>query len=122
MDYCCVVVKVIMFFMDFQIERFQSIGYDERNLNFFFLVLIFVDNFFENDVCQLIECIMKREIKCVVFIIFFIEKLVINLSFEIIFFCKLDENEMRFVKDILINIMSDVGRRKEVEQVLEREK
>lgn len=58
---------------------------------------------------------MKREIKCVVFIIFFIEKLVINLSFEIIFFCKLDENEMRFVKDILINIMSDVGRRKEVE-------
>lgn len=122
MDYRCAVVKAITSSTDFQIERLQSIGYDERNLNFSLPVLILVDNFPENDVRQLTERIMKRETKCVVLTTFPIEKSATNLSFEITPLRKLDENETRLVKDILINITSDAGRRKEAEQVLEREK
>ena len=122
MDYRCAVVKAITSSTDFQIERLQSIGYDEKNLNFSLPVLILVDNFPENDVRQLTERIMKRETKCVVLTTFPIEKSATNLSFEITPLRKLDENETRLVKDILINITSDAERRKEAEQVLEREK
>lgn len=122
MDYRCAVVKAITSSTDFQIERLQSIGYDERNLNFSLPVLILVDNFPENDVRQLTERIMKRETKCVVLITFPIEKSATNSSFGITPLRKLDENETRLVKDILINITSDAERRKEAEQVLEREK
>lgn len=122
MDYRCAVVKAITSSTDFQIEKLQSIGYDERNLNFSLPVLVLVDNFPENDVRQLTERIMKRETKCVVLTTFPIEKSATNSSFEITPLRKLDENETRLVKDILINITSDAERRKEAEQVLEREK
>lgn len=122
MEYRCAVVKAVTSLTDFQITELQNFGYDERNLNFSLPVLILVDNFPENDVRQLTERITKRETKCVVLTTFPIEKQATNSSFEITPLRKLDENETRLVKDILINITSDAERRKEAEQVLEREK
>lgn len=66
---------------------------------------------------------IERGIKCVVFIIYFIVKLVKDVDdFEIILFGKLDKIEMIWVMGILFYIIIDVGKRKEVELVLEREK
>ncbi len=122
MDYRCAVVKAITSSTDYQVEKLQSIVYDEKNLNFSLPVLILVDNFPESDVRQLTERIMKRETKCVILTTFPIAKSATNSSFEITPLRKLDEDETRLVKDILINITSDTERRREAEQVLEREK
>lgn len=120
--YRCAVVKAITSSTDYQVEKLQSIVYDEENLNFSLPVLILVDNFPERDVRQLIERITKRETKCVILTTFPIAKSATNSSFEITPLRKLDEVETRLVKDILINITSDGQRRREAEQVLEREK
>ena len=121
-DYRCAVVKAITSSTDYQVEKLQSILYDERNINFSLPVLLLVDNFPESDVRQLTERIMKRETKCVILTTFPIAKSATNFSLEITPLRKLDENETRLVKDILINITSDAERRREAEQVLEREK
>lgn len=122
MHYRCAVVKAITSSTDYQIEKLQNISYDEKNLNFSLPVLILVDNFPESDIRQLTDRIIKRETRCVVLTTFPIAKAATNSTFEITPLRKLDENETRLVKDILINITKDVERRREAEQVLEREK
>ena len=120
-DYRCAVVKAITPFTDYQIEKLQCIGYDEKNINYALPVLILVDNFAESDVRLLTEHIMKRQTKCVILTTLPISRSVTNCKFEIIL-GKLDEVETSLVKNILINITSDTERRREAEQVLERER
>lgn len=121
-DYRCAVVKAITSSTDYQIDKLQSIGYDDRNFNYSLPVLVLVDNFPERDVRLLTEHIMKRQTKCVVLATLPIAKSATNTKFEITPLRKLDELETSLVKNILINIMSDNERRREAEQVLEREK
>jgi len=121
-DYRCAVVKAITPSTDYQIDKLQSIGYDEKNFNYSLPVLVLVDNFPERDVRLLTEQIMKRQTKCVVLATLPIAKSATNTKFEITPLRKLDELETNLVKNILINIMSDNERRREAEEVLEREK
>lgn len=121
-DYRCAVVKAITSSTDFQIDKLQRIGYDEKNFNYSLPVLVLVDNFPESDVRFLTEHIVKRQTKCVVLATLPIAKSATNTKFEITPLRKLDEMETSLVKNILINITSDNDRRREAEQVLEREK
>ena len=121
-DYRCAVVKAITSSTDFQIDKFQQIAYDEKNSNYSLPVLVLVDNFPENDVRHLTDQIMKRRAKCVVLTTLPISKLATNTQFEITPLRKLNDTETSLVKDILINIMSDSQKRREAEEVLEREK
>lgn len=121
-DYRCAVVKAITSSTDYQIDKLQHIGYDERNFNYSLPVLVLVDNFPESDVRFLTEHIMKRQTKCVVLATLPIAKSATNTKFEITPLRKLDEMETSLVKNILINITSDNDRRREAEQVLERER
>ena len=121
-DYRCAVVKAITPSTDYQIEKLQSIGYDEKNMIYSLPVLVLVDNFPESDVRVLTEHIMKRQTKCVVLTTLPISKSTTNAKFEITL-GKLNDVETTLVKDILINITSvDTEKRREAEQVLEREK
>ena len=120
-DYRCAVVKAITSSTDYQIEKLQCIGYDEKNVNYSLPVLVLVDNFPESDVRLLTEHIMKRQTKCVVLTTLPISMSTTNSKFEITL-GKLDDMETDLVKNILINITSDTERRREAEQVLEREK
>ena len=120
-DYRCAVVKAITSSTDYQIEKLQRIGYDEKNVNYSLPVLVLVDNFPESDVRLLTEHIMKRQTKCVVLTTLPISMSTTNSKFEITL-GKLDDMETDLVKSILINITSDTERRREAEQVLEREK
>lgn len=120
-DYRCAVVKAITSSTDYQIENLQCIGYDEKNINYSLPVLVLVDNFSESDVRLLTEHIIKRQTKCVLLTTLPISKSVTNSKFEITL-GKLDEMETSLVKNILINITSDTERRREAEQVLERER
>ena len=121
-DYRCAVVKAITSTTDFQIDKLQCIGYEEKNFNYSLPVLVLVDNFPESDVRFLTEHIVKRQTKCVVLATLPITKSATNTKFEITPLRKLDEMETSLVKNILINITSDNDRRREAEQVLEREK
>lgn len=120
-DYRCAVVKAITSSTDFQIEELQSIAYDDKNVSFSLPVLVLVDNFPESDVCALTEHIMKRQTKCVVLTTLPISKSATNRKFEFTL-GKLDDLETNLVKNILINITNDSEKRREAEQVLEREK
>ena len=120
-DYRCAVVKAITSSTDYQIDKLQSIAYDEKNVNYSLPVLVLVDNFPESDVRLLTEHIMKRHTKCVVLTTLPISNSGSNSKFEITL-GKLDAMETSLVKNILINITSDTERRREAEQVLEREK
>lgn len=120
-EYRCAVVKAITSSTDFQIEKLQSIGYDETNMNYSLPVLVLVDNFPERDVHLLTDHIIKRQTKCVVLTTLPISTSVTNSKFEITL-GTLDEQETSLVKDILINITDDTEKRREAEQVLEREK
>jgi len=120
-EYRCAVVKSITSSTAYQIEKLQSIGYDEKNVSFSPPVLVLVDNFPESDVRLLTEHVMKRQTKCVVLTTLPISKSKTNSKFEITL-GKLDEMETSLVKNILINITCDSERRREAEQVLEREK
>ena len=115
-------VKAITPSTDFQIDNFQRIAYDEKNSNYSLPVLVLVDNFPENDVRHLTDQIMKRRAKCVVLTTLPILKSETNTQFEITPLRKLNDTETSLVKDILINIMSDSQKRREAEEVLEREK
>lgn len=121
-EYRCAVVKAITSSTDYQIEQLQTILYGENNLSHALPVLVLIDNFLENDIRQVTERVIKRGTKCVVLTTYPIAKLVKDASFEISPLRKLDEIETRLVKDILLNITTDAGKRKEAEQVLEREK
>lgn len=121
-DYRCAVVKAITSSTDYQIDNLQRIGYDEKNFNYSLPVLVLVDNFPESDVRHLTEHIMKRQTRCVLLSTLPIAKSATNTKFEITPLRKLDDMETSLVKNILINIMSDNERRREAEQVLEREK
>lgn len=119
--YRCAVVKAITPNTDFQIEQLQGIIYDEENFKFAPPCLVLVDNFPENETKHLTEKILKRQTKCVILSTFPIAKLSANFDFDLTL-RQLDEKEMSLVKDILINITSDSKRRREAEEVLEREK
>ena len=121
-DYRCAVIKTITSSTDYQIDKLQHIGYDEKNFGFSLPVLVLVDNFPESDVRFLTEHIMKRQTKCVVLATLPIAKSATNTKFEITPLRKLDEMETSLVKNILINITSNNDRRREAEQVLERER
>lgn len=121
-EYRCAVVKAITSSTDYQIDKLQRIGYNEKNFNYSLPVLVLVDNFPESDVRFLTEHIVKRQTKCVVLATLPITKSATNTKFEITPLRKLDEMETSLVKNILINIMSDNDKRREAEQVLEREK
>ena len=119
-EYRCAVVKAITCSTDYQIEKLQSIGYEERNMMFSLPVLVLVDNFPESDVRSLTDHIMKRQTKCVVLATLPISTPKANFEITL---RKLDEEETARVKNILINITSvDSEKRREAEQVLEREK
>ena len=119
-EYRCAVVKAITGSTDYQIEKLQSIGYEESNLTFSLPVLVLVDNFPESDVRSLTDHIMKRQTKCVV-----LSTLPISTpkaNFEITL-RNVDEEETARVENILINITRvDSEKRKEAEQILEIEK
>ena len=121
-EYRCAVVKAITPSTDFQIDNFQRIAYDEKNLNYSLPVLVLVDNFPENDVRHLTDQIMKRRTKCVVLTTLPISKSATDTEFEITPLQKLNDTETDLVKGILIAIMSDSQKRREAEEVLEREK
>ena len=121
MKYRCAVVKAITTNTDYQIEQLQGIVYDETNFNLSLPCLILVDNFPENEMKQLTERIMRRQTKCVILSTFPISKLSTNSDLDLTL-RQLDEKETILVKDILINITSDIKRRREAEEVLEREK
>lgn len=121
-DYRCAVVKAITPATDYQIEQLQGIVYDEKNINFSPPALVLVDNFPENETRRLTEKIVKRQTKCVILSTFPIGKLSTNSDFDITSLRQLDEKETTLVKNILINITSDSERRREAEEVLEREK
>jgi len=121
-DYRCAVVKAITSSTDFYIENLQSIAYEEKNCGYSLPVLVLVDSFPESDVRHLTERIMKRQTKCVVLTTFCIAKSAHNSSFDLKPLRKLDEEETTLVKNILINITRNAERRKEVEEVLDREK
>lgn len=120
-DYRCAVVKLITKATDFQIEEFQGIGYDETQKNYSPAVLVLVDNFPEVDTLGLSERLIERETKCVIIATYPVETTVTKIDM-IKPLKQLDENEMSLVKNILINITKDSGRRREAEEVLEREK
>ena len=123
-DYRCAVVKAITTSTDYFIEKLQSISYDEKNSTYSLPVLVLVDNFPESDARHLTERIMKRQTKCVLLNTFSIAKTatISNLDLELTPLRKLDETERALVRNILINITSDAERRREVVEVLEREK
>ena len=122
-DYRCAVVKAITPATDYQIDQFQGIIYDEKNINFSPPALVLVDNFPENETRRLTAEIRKRQTKCVILSTFPIGKLSTNFAdFEITSLRQLDKKELSLVKDILINITSDSERRRGAEEVLEREK
>lgn len=122
MEYRCAVVKAITTNTDYQIEQLQSIMYDEKNSEFAPPCLILVDNFPENETRRLTEKITKlRQTKCVILSTFPIGKLSATSDFDLTL-RQLDEKEMSLVKNILINITRDSKRRREAEEVLEREK
>ena len=121
-EYRCAVVKAITPSTDYYIDKLQSIAYDEKNSSLSLPVLVLVDSFPESDARHLIERIMMRQTKCVVLSTFSIAKSAMNSTFDITPLRKLDEMETSLVKDILINITRDAVRRREVEEVLEREK
>lgn len=119
-EYRCAVVKAITCSTDYQIEKLQSIGYEERNMTFSLPVLVLVDNFPESQFRSLRDHIMKRQTKCVVLATLPISTPTANFEITL---RKLDEEETARVKNILINITSvDSEKRREAEQVLEREK
>ena len=121
-QYRCAVVKAITTSTDYYIDKLQSIVYDEKNSNCSLPVLVLVDNFPESDAHHLTERIMKRQTKCVVLKTFSVTKSTSISRFELTTLRKLDETETSLVKDILINITSDTLKRREVEEVLERER
>ena len=120
-DVRCAIVKAITPATDYQIERLQGILYDEKNLKFAPPVMVLVDNFPENETRRLTDKITKRKTKCVILSTFPIAKLSTISDFDVTPLRKLDEKEMHLVKDVLINITSDSERRREAEEVLERE-
>ena len=121
-DYRCAVVKAISSSTEHQIDELQSIGYEKmKTIDFSPPVLVLVDNFPESDVRQLTEQIIKSQTKCVLLTTLPISKSVTNSKFEFTL-GKLDEIETSMVKNILINITSDAERRREAEQVLDRER
>jgi len=121
-DYRCAVVKAITSSTDYYVEKLQSIAYDEKNSSYSLPVLVLVDNFPESDARHLTERIMKRQTKCVVLTTFSVTKSTTISSFDIMPLRKLDDMETTLVKNILINITTNAERRREVEEVLEREK
>ena len=121
-SYRCAVVKAITPSTAFQIEKLQSIGHDEKNMNYSLPVLLLVDNFPESDVRLLTESIMKRQTKCVILATLPISTSTTHTKFEITL-GKLDKHETTLVKDILINITNvNTEKRRGAKQVLEREK
>ena len=119
-EYRCAVVKAITSSTDYQIEKLQCIGYDEGNINFSRPVLVLVDNFPESDVRLLTEHVKRRQTRCVLLTTLPISTTASNFEITL---RKLDEEETTRVKNILINITGiDSDRRREAEQVLEREK
>ena len=121
-NFRCAIVKAITNATDYQIEKLQRIVYDEENVQFAPPCLILVDNFPENEMRRLTEKIMKRQIKCVILSTFPIAKLSTISDLDMTPLRQLDEKEMDRVKDVLINITSDSRRRRDAEEVLEREK
>ncbi|XP_068725433.1 sterile alpha motif domain-containing protein 9-like isoform X3 [Montipora capricornis] len=123
-DVRCAIVKAITPATDYQVEQLHRILYDEKNLQFALPCLILVDNFPEIEIRRLTEKIMKRQMKCVILSTFSIAKLSrpIPDSADMTPLRQLDANEMTLVKDILINITSDSRRRREAEEVLDRER
>ena len=120
-QYRCAVVKAITTNTDYQIEQLQEIMYDDRNIKFALPCLVLVDNFPENETIRLTEKITRRQTKCVILSTFPIGKLSAT-SHSDLTLRQLDFREMSLVKDILINITSDIKRRRGAEEVLEREK
>ena len=121
-NYRCAVIKAITKATDFQIQQLQSIGYYEEQQNSSPPVLVLVDNFPVLDNGLLSEQLTKRETKCVIIATYPVETTGTTTEFEIEPLRQLDDVEMGHVRNILINITRDSGRRREAEEVLEREK
>ena len=121
-EYRCAIVKALTNSTDFQIEQFQSIVYDEKNMNHAPPVLVLADNFSESELTRLSDNLRKRQTKCVILSTFPVSKSSEDMEFNINTLRQLDENERSQVKNILITITKDEGRRKGAEVVLEREK
>lgn len=120
--YRCTVVKAVTKATDFQIDQLQRIGYNEKQQNCSSPVLALLDNFPESDTRSLSERLTTRETKCVTIVTYPIQTTGSAVEFEMKPLRQLDENEMSHVRNILINITRDSGRRREAEEVLEREK
>ncbi len=121
--YRCAVVKAITKTTDFQIEELQSICYNVKQNSYSLPVLVLVDNFPELDTRSLSERLVKRDTKCVIIATYPVEMTGTTNEFEINPLRQLDEKERSHVRNILINITKNSGRRREAaEEVLEREK
>ena len=121
-DFRCAVVKSISKkTTDFQIAQLQAIGYDESE-NISPPVLVLIDNFPEVDTQGLSERLIERGKKCVIIATYPVGKTGANITLDSKPLGQLDETEMILVKNILINVTKDSGRRREAEEVLEREK
>ena len=121
-EYRCAVVKALTSSTDFQIEEFQRIVYDKKNINFSPPVLVLADNFSQSELTRLSDNLRKRQIKCVILSTLPVSKSGGDVGFDITPLRQLDEGERALVKDILITITEDGKRRKGAEEVLEREK
>lgn len=121
-DYRSAVVKIVTKSTDFQIDQLQRIGYNEKQQIFSPPVLALLDNLSESDARGLSERLITRETKCVIIATYPIQTTGSTVEFEMKPLRQLDENEMSHVRNILINITRDSGRRREAEEVLEREK
>ena len=121
-DYRCAVVKAVTKNTDFQIDELQRIGYNEKQQKFSLPVLALLDNLSESDIRGLSELLIKRETKCVIIATYPLQTTGSTVKFEMKPLRQLDENEISRVKDILSIITNDSERRRDAEEVLEREK
>ena len=118
----CAVVKAITASTEFQIRELQSKGYEKMKCNYSPPALVLIDNFPQIDTQRLSKVLTSMETKCVILSTVPIEESVPDSDFEITPLKQLDGTEMQLVKNILINITKDSEKRKNCEEVLEREK
>ena len=121
-DYRCAVIKSISkTTTDFQISKFQAFGYNEPQ-SISPPALILSDNFPEIDTQGLSERLQERGTKCVLIATYPVGRTDADSTSDNKPLGQLDEQEMILVRKIVIDVTKDKKRRREAEEVLERER
>ena len=121
-EYRCAVIKSISkTTTDFQISKFQAFGYDESQ-SISPPALILSDNFPEIDTQGLSERLQERGTKCVLIATYPVGRTDADSTSDNKPLGQLDEHEMTLVRKIVIDVTMDKKRRREAEEVLERER